>query len=165
MRIAAIDVGSNSIHMVVAQVESDGRFRVLDRAKEMVRLGRRSLSSGRLSSEAMTVGLRTLAAFQTLAERQGVVRFNAVATSAVREASNGGDFIQRVKDEVGLRVKVIPGREEARLVYLGVRHAIDLRKEPTLIVDVGGGSVELIHVCDEKPVALHSLKLGVARLS
>jgi len=165
MRIAAIDVGSNSIHMVVAQVESDGRFRVLDRAKEMVRLGRRSLNSGRLSSEAMTAGVRTLAAFRTLAERQGVVRFNAVATSAVREASNGGDFIQRVKDEVGLRVKVIPGREEARLVYLGVRHAIDLRKEPTLIVDVGGGSVELILVDEEKPVVLHSLKIGVARLS
>ena len=165
MRIAAIDVGSNSIHMVVAQVESDGRFRVLDRAKEMVRLGRRSLNSGRLSSEAMTAGLRTLAAFRTLAERQGVVRFNAVATSAVREASNGGDFIQRVRDEVGLRVKVIPGREEARLVYLGVRHAIDLRKEPTLIVDVGGGSVELILVDDDKPVALDSLKIGVARLS
>jgi exopolyphosphatase/guanosine-5'-triphosphate,3'-diphosphate pyrophosphatase len=165
MRIAAIDVGSNSIHMVVAQVESDGRFRVLDRAKEMVRLGRRSLNSGRLSSEAMTAGLRTLVAFRTLAERQGVVRFNAVATSAVREASNGGDFIQRVKDEVGLRVKVIPGREEARLVYLGVRHAIDLRQQPTLIVDVGGGSVELILVDEGKPVALHSLKIGVARLS
>jgi len=165
MRIAAIDVGSNSIHMVVAQVESDGRFRVLDRAKEMVRLGRGSLTRGRLSNEAMADGLRTLAAFRTLAERQGVVRFNAVATSAVREASNGGDFIQRVKEEVGLRVKVIPGREEARLVYLGVRHAIDLRKEPTLIVDIGGGSVELIHVHDDKPVTLHSLKIGVARLS
>jgi len=165
MRIAAIDVGSNSIHMVIAQVESDGRFRVLDRAKEMVRLGRGSLTRGRLSSEAMADGLRTLAAFRTLAERLGAVRFNAVATSAVREAGNGGDFIQRVKDEVGLRVKVIPGREEARLVYLGVQHAIDLRQEPTLIVDIGGGSVELIHVQDEKPVALHSLKLGVARLS
>ncbi len=165
MRIAAIDVGSNSIHMVVAQVESDGRFRVLDRAKEMVRLGRRSLNNGRLSSETMTAGLRTLAAFRTLAERQGVVRFNAVATSAVREASNGGDFIQRVKDEVGLRVKVIPGREEARLIYLGVRYAIDLRKEPTLIVDVGGGSVELILTEDDQPVAMHSLKIGVARLS
>ena len=85
MRIAAIDVGSNSIHMVVAQVESDGRFRVLDRAKEMVRLGQRTLSSGRLSADAINAGLRTLAAFRTLAERQGVVRFKAVATSAVRE--------------------------------------------------------------------------------
>src|SRR5438552_11588657 len=83
MRIAAIDVGSNSIHMVVAQVESDGRFRVLDRAKEVVRLGHRTLNSGRLSNEAMDTGVRTLAAFRTLAERQDVTRFKAVATSAV----------------------------------------------------------------------------------
>jgi exopolyphosphatase/guanosine-5'-triphosphate,3'-diphosphate pyrophosphatase len=165
MRIAAIDIGSNSIHMVVAQVESDGRFRVLDRAKEMVRLGHRTLASGRLSADAMNAGVRTLAAFRTLAERQGVQRFNAVANSAVREAKNGGDFVQRVKDEVGLRVKVIPGREEARLIYLGVRHALDLRSESTLIVDVGGGSVELICTEEEKPVAMHSLKIGVARLS
>ncbi len=165
MRIAAIDVGSNSIHMVVAQVESDGRFRVLDRAKEMVRLGQRTLTSGRLSAEAMTAGVRTLAAFKTLAERQGVERFSAVATSAVREAKNGGDFIQRVREEIGLRVKVIPGREEARLIYLGVRHAIDLRTAPTLIVDIGGGSVEFILTEQDKPVALDSLKIGVARLS
>jgi exopolyphosphatase/guanosine-5'-triphosphate,3'-diphosphate pyrophosphatase len=165
MRVAAIDVGSNSIHMVVAQVESDGRFHVLDRAKEMVRLGQRTLTSGKLSAEAINAGVRTLAAFKTLAERQGVVRFNAVATSAVREAKNGGDFVQRVKDEVGLRVKVIPGREEARLVSLGVRHAVDLRGEPAVIVDAGGGSVELIFVDGDKPILLESLKLGVARLS
>jgi len=165
MRIAAIDVGSNSIHMVVALVESDGRFRVLDRAKDMVRLGHRTLTNGRLSAEAMHNGIRTLSAFRTLAERQGVVRFKAVATSAVREASNGGDFIQRVRDEVGLRLKVIPGREEARLIYLGVRHAIDLRGEATLIVDAGGGSVEFILSEDDKPVTLDSVKIGVARLS
>jgi exopolyphosphatase / guanosine-5'-triphosphate,3'-diphosphate pyrophosphatase len=164
MRIAAIDVGSNSIHMVVAQVESDGRFRVLDRAKEMVHLGR-TLSSGRLSAEAMNAGIRTLGAFHTLAERQGVQRFKAVATSAVREAANGGDFIQRVEDEVGLRVKVIPGREEARLIYLGVRNAVDLRGEATVILDAGGGSVELVLSEDDKPTVLHSLKIGVARLS
>ena len=165
MRIAAIDVGSNSIHMVIAQVESDGRLTVLDRAKEMVRLGKRSLTYGRLTADAMNAGVRTLAAFRTLAERQGVERFKAVATSAVREANNGGDFVQRVKEEVGLRIRVIPGREEARLISLGVRHAIDLRGEPTLIVDAGGGSVELILIDDDRAVALHSLKLGVARLS
>jgi exopolyphosphatase/guanosine-5'-triphosphate,3'-diphosphate pyrophosphatase len=165
MRIAAIDVGSNSIHMVVAQVESDGRFRVLDRAKEAVRLGHRTLTNGRLSRETMDAGVRTLTAFRTLAERQDVTRFKAVATSAVREASNGGDFIQRVRDEVGLRLKVIPGREEARLIYLGVRQAVDLRGEATLIVDVGGGSVELILSEDANAEELHSLKVGVARLS
>lgn len=165
MRIAAIDVGSNSIHMVVAQVESDGRFHVLDRAKERVRLGRGSLNSGALSDEAIEAGMRTLATLKTLAERHGAVRIKAVATSAVREAANGGEFIRRVRDEIGLRVKVIPGREEARLIYLGVAHAIDLAPEPTLIVDAGGGSVELILVVDGRPVQLHSTKLGVTRLS
>jgi exopolyphosphatase/guanosine-5'-triphosphate,3'-diphosphate pyrophosphatase len=131
----------------------------------MVRLGHRTLTNGRMSAEAMNNGIRTLSAFRTLAERQGALRFKAVATSAVREASNGGDFIQRVKDEVGLRLKVIPGREEARLIYLGVRHAIDLRGESTLLLDAGGGSVEFILSEDDKPVALDSVKIGVARLS
>jgi exopolyphosphatase/guanosine-5'-triphosphate,3'-diphosphate pyrophosphatase len=165
MRIAAVDVGSNSIHMVVAQVEADGRFRVLDRAKEMVRLGRKTLSNGRLSPQAINAGVKTLSAFRTLAERQGVTRITAVATSAVREAENGGDFIQKVADDVGLRVKVIPGREEARLIYLGVRHAVDLSGKPTLIVDIGGGSVELILIDRGEPVSLESHKIGVARLS
>ncbi|MFN8559966.1 MAG: Ppx/GppA phosphatase family protein, partial [Dehalococcoidia bacterium] len=165
MRIAAVDVGSNSIHMVVAQVEADGRFRVLDRAKDMVRLGRRTLNKGKLSSEAIDAGVRTLAAFRTLAERQGVSRITAVATSAVREAANGGNFIERVEADVGLRVKVIPGREEARLIYLGVRHAIDLSDKPTLIVDIGGGSVEFILTDKGQAVALESHKIGVARLS
>jgi len=165
MRIAVIDVGSNSIHMVVAQVESDGRFQVLDRAKEMVRLGHRTLANGSLSAEAMNTALRTLAVFRTLAERHGVARFTAVATSAVREARNGGDFVQRVKDQLGLRVKVIPGREEARLIYLGVRQALDLRGAATLIVDAGGGSVELVLTEDDEAIAMDSLKIGVARLS
>jgi len=165
MRLAAIDIGSNSIHMVVAQVESDGRFRVVDRAKEMVRLGQRTFLNGSLSDQAIDAGLRTLASFRTLAERQGVSRFTAVATSAVREARNGGDFVQRVNEEVGLRVKVIPGREEARLIYLAVRHALDLRHGRFLIVDAGGGSVELIEIEDNKAVAMHSVRIGVARLA
>jgi len=165
MRIAAVDVGSNSIHMVVAQVEADGRFRVLDRAKDMVRLGRRTLNDGRLSPQAIAAGVRTLSAFRTLAERQGVTRITAVATSAVREAVNGGDFIKKVERDVGLRLKVIPGREEARLIYLGVRHAVDLSGKPTLIVDIGGGSVEFILIERGEPVSLESHKIGVARLS
>jgi len=163
MRIAAIDLGSNSLHMLIAEVEADGRFNVLDRAKMMVRLGRGKMK--RLSGPAMEASLAALVSFKRLAERQGVTRFSAVATSAVREASNGGEFLQRVLDTVGLRVKVIPGREEARLIHLGVAHALDLRGEPTLIVDVGGGSVELILVEHARPVVLESLKLGVVRLA
>ena len=165
MRIAAIDVGSNSIHMVVAEARPDGHFLVLDRAKEMVRLGRKSLTTGRLTASAMDHGIETLHRFTSIARRHGVTRFRAVATSAVREAKNGGEFIQRIYDEVGLRVRVIPGREEARLIYLGVSQVVDLRRGPVLLFDVGGGSVELVLVDQGKAVELHSVKLGVARLT
>jgi len=165
MRIAAIDVGSNSIHLIVAEARPDGHFIVLDRAKEMVRLGEKSLTTGRLTKVAMDRGIRTLATFKSIALRHGVTRIRAVATSAVREASNGGEFIQRIYDEVGVRVRVIPGREEARLIFLGVSQVADLDGAPTLLLDVGGGSVEVVLVADAKPVELHSLKLGVSRMT
>ena len=165
MRIAAIDVGSNSIHMIVAEARPDGHFIVLDRAKEMVLLGRRSLTTGRLTRSAMDHGIRALQTFTSIARRHGTTRFRAVATSAVREASNGGEFIQRIYDEVGLRVRVIPGREEARLIHLGVSQVVDLRRGPALLLDIGGGSVEIVLVESGKPVELHSVKLGVSRLT
>jgi exopolyphosphatase/guanosine-5'-triphosphate,3'-diphosphate pyrophosphatase len=165
MRIAAIDVGSNSIHMIVAEARPDGHYVVLDRAKEMVRLGQKSLTTGRLTRQAMDRGIRTLARFKALALRYGVNRFRAVATSAVREAGNGGEFIQRIYDEVGLRVRVIPGIEEARLIYLGVAQVVDLKGPPTVILDVGGGSVEVVLVDHGRAVEFHSLKLGVSRMT
>jgi len=165
MRIAAIDVGSNSIHMIVAEARPDGHFIVLDRAKEMVRLGEKSLTTGRLQKSAMDRGIRTLRTFKSIAERHGVTRIRAVATSAVREAGNGGEFIQRIFDEIGLRVRVIPGREEARLIHLGVAQVEDLDGPPSLILDVGGGSVEVVLVEDGRAIELHSLKLGVARIT
>jgi exopolyphosphatase/guanosine-5'-triphosphate,3'-diphosphate pyrophosphatase len=165
MRIAAIDVGSNSIHMVVAEARPDGHYVVLDRGKEMVRLGERSLSTGRLTRSAMERGLKTLARFKALALRHGVKRFCAVATSAVREAGNGGEFIQRIYDEVGLRVRVVPGIEEARLIYLGVAQVVDLSGPPVVILDIGGGSVEVVLVERGRAVELHSLKLGVSRMT
>lgn len=165
MRIAAIDVGSNSIHMIVAEARPDGHFVVLDRAKEMVRLGRKSLTTGRLSRRAMDLGISTLKTFKSIAVRHGVTRMRAVATSAVREAQNGGEFIQRIFDEVGLRVRVIPGREEARLIHLGVAQVEDLDGAPSVLLDIGGGSVEIVLVAEGRAVELHSLKLGVSRIS
>ena len=165
MRIAAIDVGSNSIHMVVAEARPDGHYVVLDRGKEMVRLGERSLTTGRLTKPAMERGIETLARFKALALRHGVNRFRAVATSAVREAGNGGEFIQRIYDEVGLRVRVIPGIEEARLIYLGVAQVVDLGGPPSVILDIGGGSVEIVLIDKGRATELHSLKLGVSRMT
>ncbi len=165
VRLAAIDVGSNSIHMIVAQIDAAGGVTTLWRLKEMVGLGRISFPSRRLSADAMDRAVATLGRFQQVAKQRGCEKICAVATSAVREAENGGDFIERVRNELGLRVRVVSGREEARLIYLGVRHATDLHGGPHLLLDIGGGSVEFIVATDTKPLLLESRKLGSARMT
>ena len=144
LRIAAIDVGSNSLHMVIAQADPDGGVTTLWRMKEMVGLGRMSFPSRRLSRESMDRATASLARFQQVARIRGCEKILAVATSAVREAVNGGDFLHRVRQELGMTIRVVSARDEARLIYLGVRHAIDLGDRPHFIMDVGGGSVEFI---------------------
>jgi len=129
-RIAAIDVGSNSIHMVIAQADADGGLTTLWRLKEMVGLGRISFPSRRLTYHAMDRAVETLGRFVEEAKRRQCERIVAVATSAVREAENGGDFVQRTRRELGLHVRIISARDEARLIYLGVRHEMDLKAGP-----------------------------------
>lgn len=165
MKVAAIDIGSNSIHMVVARIDADGHFTLLDRAKEMVRLGKGTLTARSLSREAMQAGMQALATFKRLADTQQIDRVLAVATSAVREAKNGGDFIAQIGRELGIHVDLITGREEARLIHLAVSNALDLRDGATVLVDIGGGSVELV-LADRGAVKVQdSLKLGVLRLA
>jgi exopolyphosphatase/guanosine-5'-triphosphate,3'-diphosphate pyrophosphatase len=165
LRLASIDVGSNSIHMVVAQADADGGITTLWRMKEPVGLGRLSFPSHRLSAEAMDRAVSVLARFQQSAQQRQAEKIVAVATSAIREAQNGGDLIERIRRELGLYVRVVSAREEARLIYLAVRHALKMRGQPHLIVDIGGGSVEFI-VGDDKHVSmLESRKLGAARMT
>lgn len=164
-RIAAIDVGSNSLHMVVAQADPDGGLTTLWRMKEMVGLGRISFPSRRLSPDAMERAIATLRRFQQAARARGCEKILAVATSAVREAENGGDFLRRARRELQMTVKVVSARDEARLIYLGVRHAADLGNHPHFILDVGGGSVEFIVGDASKHLLLESRKLGAARMT
>lgn len=165
IRLAAIDIGSNSIHMIVAQADADGAVTTLWRMKEPVGLGRISFPSKNLSAEAVNRAVAVLARFKQAAQQRSCEKVIAVATSAVREAENGGDLIQRVKRELGLYVKVVSAREEARLIYLAVRHALDLRDRPHLIVDIGGGSVEFVVGDQHKAHVLESRKLGAARMT
>jgi len=165
VRLAAIDVGSNSVHMVVADVHSDGRIEVVDRVKEMVRLGRRTFMTGRLPAEGADLAVRAVKTFSRLARARRVERIRAVATSAVREARNGAAFVHRLREETGLPVKVISGAEEARLIFRAAHHALGLAGGPHLLLDVGGGSVELVLVHEGKPLWLRSLPLGAARLT
>jgi exopolyphosphatase/guanosine-5'-triphosphate,3'-diphosphate pyrophosphatase len=165
MRLAAIDVGSNSVHMIIADVSDEGHIEVVDRVKEMVRLGRRSFTTGRLTDEAMDMTVRTLSYFKRLARFRRVDAMRAVATSAVREARNRVQFIRRIRRETGLAVEVISGDDEAKLIFEAARHAFGLEGGPHLLVDIGGGSVELVLVQDRKPVWRKSARLGAARLT
>jgi exopolyphosphatase/guanosine-5'-triphosphate,3'-diphosphate pyrophosphatase len=165
VRLAAIDIGTNSVHMVIADVTRAGQIRVVDRMKEMVRLGEGTFRTGRLGAEPMARAVQALQSFRRLARARHVTKLRAVATSAVREARNGAAFVARLRRETKIPVQVISGAEEAHLIYRAVQHASDLRDGPALLVDVGGGSVELTLVEGEKPEWYRSLPLGVARLS
>jgi exopolyphosphatase / guanosine-5'-triphosphate,3'-diphosphate pyrophosphatase len=165
VRLAAIDVGSNSVHMVIADVTADGRIRVADRVKEMVRLGRQTFTTGELPKPAMALAVQTVAAFHRLAKARRVERVVAVATSAVREARNQTAFVRRLRRETGLSVGVISGEREARLIFKAVRHALGLETDAHLLIDIGGGSVELTLVERGKARWLRSFPLGVARLT
>jgi len=165
VRLAAIDLGTNSVHMVIANVTPDGRIEVIDRVKEMVRLGKQAFTTGQLSPETMALAGRALKTFGRLARVRRVERLRAVATSAVREARNGERFVQKLRRETGLPIQIISGPEEARLIFRASRHALGLDGGPHLLVDVGGGSVELSLAQDGRPLWMRSLPLGVARLT
>lgn len=162
--LAVIDIGTNSIHMVLAEIDSDGTYKILDRFKDMTRLGDGTFEEDWLSDDAIARGLAVLRNLTTLARNKGYDRIVMAATSAIREAKNGGDFIAQVEKETGVRIRVITGNEEARLIYLGVRQRIDLSEKPSLIVDVGGGSVELIAGNRDQVFHAVSLKLGSIRM-
>jgi len=163
-RICAIDIGTNSFHALIVDAWPNGTFKEIDRLKEMVRLGRRGLAQHRLTEEAMQRGVEALKRIKLLAEGRGVNEYIIYATSAVREATNGGEFIERVLKEVGLRILPISGEQEALLIWKGVRRVVDLQ-EPSLLMDIGGGSTEFIVADDQTPYFLTSLRLGAARMS
>jgi exopolyphosphatase/guanosine-5'-triphosphate,3'-diphosphate pyrophosphatase len=164
MRIAAIDLGSNSFHILIAQIAGPLSFEPVLREKMMIQLGRTALITGRLDPRDMARGLRCLDEFRRLVLTRRVERTIAVATSAIREAENGADFLRRVREGCGFHVRSISGREEARLIHLAVARSVDLGDDRVLLVDIGGGSVELSVADKEKIYFSTSLKLGFLRL-
>ena len=165
MRIAAIDVGSNSIHMIVCRIREDLSFEVVDREKDMIRLAAGTLTKGRLPDTNIATAMQTLAKFKRLAESHGVEEIVVAATSAVREADNGGDFITQASRQVGLRVRVISGTEEARLIHLAAAYAVGTGADRSVTIDIGGGSTEVTLGTAARMEAGRSFKLGVIRLA
>jgi len=165
MRIAAIDIGTNSIHMIVVRVRQDLSFEVIDREKEMVRLGAGGLDGRSLTTTALTAALQTLSKFKRIAEANRVDEVVAAATSAVREADNGGDFIAQVGRATGINVRVISGTEEARLIHTAACYGVDTGGTPAVVIDIGGGSVEVSLGTANHVSQGRSFKLGVIRLT
>ena len=165
MRLAAIDIGTNSIHMIVVQVRPDLSFEVIDREKDMVRLGAGGLDGRSITPTAMAAALQTLAKFRRVAESHKVDEIVAGATSATREADNGGDFIAEVERLTGIRIRVISGTEEARLIHLAAGYGVDIGGSTGVVIDIGGGSVEVTLGTARQMTLGRSFKVGVIRLT
>src|SRR5713101_6421804 len=138
IRLAAIDIGTNSVHMIVVRVRPDLSFEVIDREKEMVRLGAGGLDGRALTPEAMHAALQVLSKFRRLADSHKIDEVVAVATSATREAENGGEFLQAITQQTGIRPRVISGTEEARLIHLAAAYGVGVPGTCAVVVDIGG---------------------------
>lgn len=165
MRIAAIDIGTNSVHMIVVRVRPDFSFEVVDREKVMVRLGAGGLDGKALTPEAMSAGLQALSKFKRLADSHGVDEILAAATSATREAENGGEFLAEIERQTGIRPIVISGTEEARLIHQAAVYGADVGSSRAAVIDIGGGSVEITAGTATSIQLARSFKIGVIRLT
>lgn len=165
VRIAAIDIGSNSIRQIVADVSPDGAIRIIDEMKAAPRLGEGIAASGRIGEAAMRNALDALVRMALLGRQLGAVRAVAVATSAVRDAENRDDLITAVRETTGLDIRVLDGEEEAELAYLSALAHFDLAAGRAVVMDIGGGSLELALSADGLLDGLMSFAFGALRLT
>ncbi len=160
---AAIDIGTNSVHLLVAEVGDGGEFTVLTTDKETVRLGDSPGDIRLLTDDAINRGVRALERFKAIADSFDAT-LHAVATSAVREADNGSEFVARAA-VAGVVVDVIAGAEEARLIHLGILQALPVFDQQLLLVDIGGGSTEFLVGKSGRTLAARSMRIGHLRLT
>jgi exopolyphosphatase/guanosine-5'-triphosphate,3'-diphosphate pyrophosphatase len=164
-RLAAIDIGSNSVRLLVAEALRGGTYRILDEEREPTRLGRSVSSQGRLDDESMDKTLQALRTFKEIAAGYQVTSLRTIATCAVREARNGPEFCRRVREEIGLEVEVIAGDREARLAFASVQNAFDLSGKNVVVADIGGGSTEIVFATGNLIESIFSTPLGAVRLT
>jgi exopolyphosphatase/guanosine-5'-triphosphate,3'-diphosphate pyrophosphatase len=165
LKLAAIDLGSNSIKLVVVEAAPGDSFTELASEREVIRLGQETLVNKRLSDAATIRAVNCLKRFRTIAERHGAESIAAIATAFLREADNAEDFVRTVERETGLRVEMLSGIEEARLIGLAAAQGCATQGLTTLNIDIGGGSTEFSLFRDGEPLKLISLKLGAVGLT
>lgn len=163
--IAAVDMGTNSFHLIIVQVRKDGSFKIIDREREVVRLGfHKGEDLTTISEGEIEKAIDVLCDFNKIAKFYGA-DLRAVATSAVREAKNKDEFLTKVYEATGIFVEAIKGKKEAELIYLGVLKALKVKKKRVLCVDIGGGSTEFLLGDKGNPIFVESIKIGAVRLS
>jgi exopolyphosphatase / guanosine-5'-triphosphate,3'-diphosphate pyrophosphatase len=165
MKVAAIDIGSNSIKLVVVDAAASDSFAVLAREKETVRLGHNTLRRGHLSAATIERAAECLKRFRSIAEARGAERIFAVATASVREARNSAQFVKEIERRTGVRVSILSAIEEARLIGIAASHGCAARGASIINIDIGGGSTEISLMRDSTPAALFSVKLGAVGLT
>lgn len=165
--ISAIDIGSNAIRLIVAEVGSSpgsARIKVLKKFRAPVRLGKDAFMNGEISSQSFEAALEAFEKFAQINKKYKVGHCRAVATSAVRESKNKDQFIKTIYDHSKIKIEIIDGLEEARLIHTAVRKEIDLDKKRTMLIDVGGGSVEVSFSENSKMLATQSFPMGTVRI-
>ena len=162
--IAAIDVGSNAIRMVVGEIDDHWKVRAIENIRLPVRLGQDVFTEGFIQEETIQAAIDAFLRFRRVADDFGVTHMRAIATSAMREAANGDFLIDRIVNSSGIQLEVIDGDEEARLVALAIANVNDLRKKRAVLVDIGGGSVEVAVTDGSNIVSTESFNMGTVRL-
>ncbi|MDX5437300.1 MAG: phosphatase, partial [Pontibacter sp.] len=163
-RLALIDMGTNTFHLLITEVGENGKLHDFVRTKVPVRLGQGGISNGAIAPEAYERALKTLKDFRKQIDEHGVETVHAMATSMVRNAANGDDFVKDIYKQTDIQVEVIDGAREAELIYYGVRSAGVLDEQTALIMDIGGGSVEFI-LCNAQEIFWkQSFEVGAQRL-
>mgnify|MGYP004627131281 CR=1 FL=1 len=165
MRVAIIDVGTNTINLLVADTRPDGSYNIICSTKETARLGKDGINEGLITPEAMRRGLAAIDAhMRTLATLGKIDRVVAIGTSAMRNAANAADFSHAIEEKYGFGIKVISGEDEARMIFDGVKQVMPLGRERVLILDIGGGSCEFIIANKDGVAWQHSYELGMSRV-
>lgn len=163
-KVAALDLGSKSFHLIVAELEAGTRFTVVERVKERIQIGESVFETGRIAPRVFERGLDALKRLRDIVQRHAPEAVCAVATSAIREADNGRQFVRSAGRLTGFPIDIIDGLEEARLTCLGTRQGLALEGRRMALFDVGGGSTEVVVADDRSCPLTASLPLGVLRL-
>ena len=162
--IAVIDLGTNTFHILIAEVVGDGNYRMIHRQRIAVMIGKGGINRGIITEEAQQRALGALQQFAALIKQYAIKQVRATATSAFRNTRNGPELAERIREETGITVTIIDGVQEAEYIFMGVQEALSLGDEPVLIMDIGGGSVEFILSSDQQVRWKQSFEIGAQRL-